>query len=119
MEQNELLAQSQRDLTQVYMDEWTKRAERWGQWGEMFGEYLGEQVMLEKQANDARARGDLETAKKIEQQQKQNKQALIQNLLNKIVDEAALWAKEYALKMMFNSLMMAEDKRRAIEEVSL
>ena len=110
---------SQRDLTQVYMDEWTKRAERWGQWGEMFGEYLGEQVMLEKQANDARARGDLETAKKIEQQQKQNKQALIQNLLSKIVDEAALWAKEYALKMMFNSLMMAEDKRRAIEEVSL
>ena len=119
LKQNELLAQSQRDLTQVYMDEWTKRAERWGQWGEMFGEYLGEQVMLEKQANDARARGDLETAKKIEQQQKQNKQALIQNLLNKIVDEAALWAKEYALKMMFNSLMMAEDKRRAIEEVSL
>ena len=117
--QNQLLADSQKELTQVYMDEWTKRAERWGQWGEMFGEYLGEQVMLEKQANDARARGDLETAKKIEQQQKQNKQALIQNLLNKIVDEAALWAKEYALKMMFNSLMMAEDKRRAIEEVSL
>ena len=119
LERNQLLAQSQRDLTQVYMDEWTKRAERWGQWGEMFGEYLGEQVMLEKQANDARARGDLETAKKIEQQQKQNKQALIQNLLSKIVDEAALWAKEYALKMMFNSLMMAEDKRRAIEEMSL
>ena len=119
LERNQLLAQSQRDLTQVYMDEWTKRAERWGQWGEMFGEYLGEQVMLEKQANDARARGDLETAKKIEQQQKQNKQALIQNLLSKIVDEAALWAKEYALKMMFNSLMMAEDKKRAIEEVSL
>ena len=119
LKQNELLAQSQRDLTQVYMDEWTKRAERWGQWGEMFGEYLGEQVMLEKQANDARARGDLETAKKIEQQQKQNKQALIQNLLSKIVDEAALWAKEYALKMMFNSLMLAEDKKKAIEEMSL
>lgn len=119
VERNELLAQSQRDLTQVYMDEWTKRAERWGQWGEMFGEYLGEQVMLEKQANDARARGDLETAKKIEQQQKQNKQALIQNLLSKIVDEAALWAKEYALKMMFNSLMLAEDKKRAIEEATL
>ena len=116
---NEILAQSQRDLTQVYMDEWTKRAERWGQWGEMFGEYLGEQVMLEKQANDARARGDLETAKKIEQQQKQNKQALIQNLLSKIVDEAALWAKEYALKMMFNSLMLAEEKKKAIEEVTL
>ena len=119
LERNQLLAQSQRDLTQVYMDEWTKRAERWGQWGEMFGEYLGEQVMLEKQANDARARGDLETAKKIEQQQKQNKQALIQNLLSKIVDEAALWAKEYALKMMFNSLMLAEDKKRAIEEATL
>ena len=119
IERNELLAQSQRDLTQVYMDEWTKRAERWGQWGEMFGEYLGEQVMLEKQANDARARGDLETAKKIEQQQKQNKQALIQNLLSKIVDEAALWAKEYALKMMFNSLMLAEDKKKAIEEATL
>ena len=119
VERNELLAQSQRDLTQVYMDEWTKRAERWGQWGEMFGEYLGEQIMLEKQANDARARGDLETAKKIEQQQKQNKQALIQNLLSKIVDEAALWAKEYALKMMFNSLMLAEDRKKAIEEVTL
>ena len=119
LERNQLLAQSQRDLTQVYMDEWTKRAERWGQWGEMFGEYLGEQVMLEKQANDARARGDLETAKKIEQQQKQNKQALIQNLLSKIVDEAALWAKEYALKMMFNSLMLAEEKKKAVEEVTL
>lgn len=119
LERNQLLAQSQRDLTQVYMDEWAKRAERWGQWGEMFGEYLGEQVMLEKQANDARARGDLETAKKIEQQQKQNKQALIQNLLSKIVDEAALWAKEYALKMMFNSLMLAEDKKKAIEEATL
>jgi TP901 family phage tail tape measure protein len=117
--QNQLLADSQRELTQVYMEEWTKRAERWGQWGEIFGEYLGEQVMLEKQANDARARGDLETAKKIEQQQKQNKQALIQNLLSKIVDEAALWAKEYALKMMFNSLMLAEDKKKAIEEMSL
>ena len=119
LERNKLLAQSQRDLTQVYMDEWTKRAERWGQWGEMFGEYLGEQVMLEKQANDARARGDLETAKKIEQQQKQNKQALIQNLLSKIVDEAALWAKEYALKMMFNSLMLTEEKKRAVEEATL
>ena len=119
LERNQLLAQSQRDLTQVYMDEWTKRAERWGQWGEMFGEYLGEQVMLEKQANDARARGDLETAKKIEQQQKQNKQALIQNLLSKIVDEAALWAKEYALKMMFNSLMLTEEKKRAVEEATL
>ena len=117
--QNQLLADSQKALTQIYMDEWTKRAERWGQWGETFGEYLGEQVMLEKQANDARARGDLETAKKIEQQQKQNKQALIQNLLSKIVDEAALWAKEYALKMMFNSLMLAEDKRKAVEEATL
>ena len=119
LERNQLLAASQKELTQTYLDEWTKRAERWGQWGEMFGEYLGEQVMLEKQANDARARGDLETAKKIEQQQKQNKQALIQNLLSKIVDEAALWAKEYALKMMFNSLMLAEDKKKAIEEATL
>ena len=116
---NEILAQSQRDLTQVYMDEWTKRAEKWGQAGEMFGDFLGEQLMLEKQANDARARGDLETAKKIEQQQKENKQNLIKGLLNFIVDEAALWAKELALKMMFNAMSTADDKKKAIEEATL
>lgn len=116
---NEILAQSQRDLTQVYMDEWTKRAEKWGQVGEMFGDFLGEQLMLEKQANDARARGDEETAKKIEQQQKQNKNALLQNLMNFIVDEAALWAKEYALKMMFNAMSLSEEKKKAIEEATL
>ena len=119
LKRNELLAQSQRDLTQVYMDEWTKRAEKWGQVGEMFGDFLGEQLMLEKQANDARARGDLETAKKIEQQQKQNKNNLIQGLLNFIVDEAALWAKELGLKMMFNALSLADDKKKAIEEATL
>ena len=116
---NELLAQSQRDLTQVYMDEWTKRAEKWGSVGEMFGEYLGEQLALEQQANAARARGDEETAKKLEQQQKQNQNNMIKNLLNFIVDEAALWAKEYALKMMFNALELSEEKKQAIEEVVL
>ena len=116
---NELLAQSQRDLTQVYMDEWTKRAEKWGSVGEMFGEYLGEQLALEQQANAARARGDEETAKKLEQQQKENQQNMIKNLLNFIVDEAALWAKEYALKMMFNALELSEEKKQAIEEVVL
>ena len=118
VELNEILAQSERDLTQVYMDEWTKRAEKWGQVGEIFGDFLGEQVMLEKQANDARARGDEETAKKIEQQQKENRHNLIQGLLNFIVDEAALWAKELGLKMMFNAMSIADDKKKAIEEAT-
>lgn len=118
MKQNELLAQGQKDLTQVYMEEWQKRAERWGEWGEMFGDFLGEQVMLEKQANDARARGDEETAKKIEDQQKKNRQELVKNALNKVVDLAAVWAKELALKMMYNSLMQASDTQRTVSEVT-
>ena len=116
---NDILAQSQRDLTQVYMEEWNKRAEKLGEVGEIFGDFLGEQLALENQANKARARGDLETAKKIEQQQKENKQNLIKGLLNFIVDEAALWAKELALKMMFNAMSAADDQKRAVEEVSL
>ena len=116
---NKLRADNERQQTQIVLDEWKKRAEKMGEYASLFGDYLGEEVMLSKQANDARARGDLETAKKIEDQRKKNKQALIQNLLNMIIDEAALWAKEYALKMMFNSLMMAEAKKRAVEEVSL
>ena len=116
---NDILAQSQRDLTQVYMEEWNKRAEKWGEVGEIFGDFLGEQLALENQANKARARGDLETAKKIEQQQKENKQNLIKGLLNFIVDEAALWAKELALKMMFNAMSLADEKKTAIEEMTL
>lgn len=118
MKQNELLAQGQRDLTQVYMEEWQKRAERWGEWGEMFGDYLGEQVMLEKQANDARVRGDEEAAKEIEARQKKNKEELVKTALNKVVDLAAVWAKEFALKMMYNSLMEASDQQRTISEVT-
>lgn len=119
IDNNKLRAENEREQTQIVLDEWKKRAEKMGEFSSMFGDYLGEQIMLEKQANDARARGDLETAKKIEQQQKQNKQNLIKNLLNFIVDEAALWAKELGLKMMFNAMSLADDKKKAVEEVSL
>ena len=44
---------------------------------------------------------------------------MIQNLLNMIIDEAALWAKELALKQMFNALSVQSDKEKATEEVSL
>ena len=118
-ENNQLRAENERQQTQIYLEEWKKRAEKMGEWATEFGDYLGEEVMLSKQANDARARGDEETAKKIEQQREQNKQALIQNLLSMIVDEAALWAKEYALKMMFNSMMISEEKKKAVEEATL
>ena len=116
---NKLRADNERQQTQIVLDEWKKRAEKMGEYASLFGDYLGEEVMLSKQANDARARGDLETAKKIEDQRKKNKQALIQNLLNMIIDEAALWAKELALKQMFNALSVQSDKEKATEEVSL
>lgn len=119
IDNNKLRAENEREQTQIMLDEWQKRAEKMGEFSSMFGDFLGEQIMLEKQANDARARGDLDTAKKIEQQQKQNKQNLIKNLLNFIVDEAALWAKELGLKMMFNAMSLADDKKKAVEEVSL
>lgn len=112
-ELNAIIQQSEIDTTNVTLEQWQKRAEALGEWAEMVGETMGEVYMLERQANNARARGDEETAKKLEAQAKESRQNLVKEALNKAIDMAKVWAMELGFKVMYNSLAQKSDEKLA------
>lgn len=109
-ELNAIIQQSEIDTTNVTLEQWQKRAEALGEWAEMVGETMGEVYMLERQANNARARGDEETAKKLEVQAKESRQNLVKEALNKAIDMAKVWAMELGFKVMYNALAKKSDE---------
>lgn len=109
-ELNAIIQQSEIDTTNVTLEQWQKRAEALGEWAEMVGETMGEVYMLERQANNARARGDEETAKKLEAQAKESRQNLVKEALNKAIDMAKVWAMELGFKVMYNALAKKSDE---------
>ena len=113
MSLNAIIQQSEIDTTNVTLEQWQKRADALGEWAEMVGETMGEVYMLERQANDARARGDEETAKKLEAQAKESRQNLVKEALNKAIDMAKVWAMELGFKVMYNSLAQKSDEKLA------
>lgn len=112
-EMNAIIQQSEIETTNVTLEQWQKRAEALGEWAEMVGETMGEVYMLERQANNARARGDEETAKKLEAQAKESRQNLVKEALNKAIDMAKVWAMELGFKVMYNSLAQKSDEKLA------
>jgi TP901 family phage tail tape measure protein len=112
-EYNAIIQQSEIDTTNVTIEQWQKRAEALGEWAEMVGETMGEVYMLERQANNARARGDEETAKKLEAQAKESRQNLVKEALNKAIDMAKVWAMELGFKVMYNALAQKSDEKLA------
>ena len=112
-EYNAIIQQSEIETTNVTLEQWQKRAEALGEWAEMVGETMGEVYMLERQANNARARGDEETAKKLEAQAKESRQNLVKEALNKAIDMAKVWAMELGFKVMYNALAQKSDEKLA------
>ena len=110
LELNNIIQQSEIETTNVTLEQWQQRAEALSGWAEMVGDTMGEVWMLEKQANDARARGDEETAKKLEDQAKQSRQNLVKEALNKAIDMAKVWAMELGFKVMYNALAKKSDE---------
>lgn len=110
VELNAIIQQSEIDTTNVTLEQWQKRAEALGEWAEMVGETMGEVYMLERQANNARARGDEETAKQLETQAKESRQNLVKEALNKAIDMAKVWAMELGFKVMYNALAKKSDE---------
>lgn len=110
VELNNIIQQSEIDTTNVTLEQWQKRAEALSGWAEMVGETMGEVYMLERQANNARARGDEETAKKLEAQAKESRQNLVKEALNKAIDMAKVWAMELGFKVMYNALAKKSDE---------
>ncbi len=110
LDTNAIIVQSAQETTQSVLEQWQKRAESLSGWAEMVGETMGEVWMLEKQANDARARGDEETAKELENQAKESRQNLVKEALNKAIDMAKVWAMELGFKVMYNALAKKSDE---------
>lgn len=108
----------EQQYTQNLMENIMERTEETGKFASFFGDYLGEKWQLEKQINAARAKGDEDTARKLEKQQKQSKQKMIQNALSELVDLAAIWAKQAATKLMMNSIMAASDSAANKKEIT-
>ena len=112
-DRNAKMAEGESLLTDIMVSEWERRAEKMSTWTEMMGDYLGDWLSLEYQANQARLRGDEETAKELEAQQEESKQNLIKSALNELVELGKVWATEYAMKLMYNSANLAADTTTA------
>ena len=110
LELNNIIQQSEIETTNVTLEQWQKRAEALSGWAEMVGETMGEVWMLERKADQARVRGDEETAKELEAQAKESRQNLVKEALNKAIDMAKVWAMELGFKVMYNALAKKSDE---------
>ena len=110
MSLNAIIQQSEIDTTNVTLEQWQKRAEALSGWAEIVGETMGEVWMLERKADQARVRGDEETAKQLEAQAKESRQNLVKEALNKAIDMAKVWAMELGFKVMYNALAKKSDE---------
>lgn len=113
LELDAIIRQSEIETTNVTLEQWQKRAEALSGWAEMVGETIGEVWALERKANDARAKGDEETAQKLEAQAKESRQNLVKEAANKAIDMAKVWAMELGFKVMYNALAKKSDEEVA------
>lgn len=113
LDTNAIIQQSAQETTESILEQWSQRAEALSGWAEMVGDTMGEVWMLERKANNARARGDEETAKKLEAQAKESRQNLVKEALNKAIDMAKVWAMELGFKIMYNALAKKSDEDAA------
>ena len=107
---NAIIQQSEIETTQLTIEQWQQRAEAASEWAELIGESFTEVAILNKRANEARLKGDEETAKELEKQAEESRQNAVKAALNKAIDMAKVWAMELGMKVMYNALAKKSDE---------